>query len=107
MKIRNYSAGNIATPVHQVVQVRRHIQIQKNLKNPMHLHKAIVSRAKAQITALKQSTGIRTTLVANGMKILIYTASGDQADPEKNLNGLQPLVKATVMVVKNIRKKGK
>lgn len=73
----------------------------------MHLHKAIVSRVKALITAQKQSIGIRTTLAASGMKILTYMASGDQEGPGKSLKGSQDHGKATVIVAKSLRKKGK
>lgn len=75
----------------------------------MHLlHKAIASRAKARITALKQSLELNMSLVASGTRILTYTASGDPGVPGRNLTGSRRIARVTVTVVtKNLKRKGK
>jgi len=74
----------------------------------MHLlHKAIASRAKARITALKQSLELNMSLVVSGTRILIYMASGDPGVPGRNLIDSRRIAKATVTVVKNLKRKGK
>lgn len=74
----------------------------------MHLlHKAIASRAKARITAPKQSLELNMSLVANGTKILTYTASGGLGVPGRSPTGSRRIARATVIVAKNLRRKGK
>lgn len=74
----------------------------------MHLlHKAIASRAKARITAPKQSLELNMSLVASGMRILTYTASGDPGVPGRSLTDSRRIARATVTVARNLRRKGK
>lgn len=80
----------------------------KSRRNRMHLlHKAIASRAKARITAPKQSLELNMSLVANGTRILTYMASGDPDVPGRNPTDSQRIARATVTVGKNLRRKGK
>ena len=98
------------------VPVRRQVQIQKNLTNPKsllnlknqtHLHKTIVIRAKARITAQKQNIDVKATLVVNGMRILIYMESEGPIGQGKSLKGSLHNEKAIAMVARKLRKKGK
>lgn len=93
----------------RAVPVPDQVPIRKSRRSRMHLlHKAIASRAKAQIIAPKQSLGLNMSLVASGTRILIYTASGDPDVPGRNLTGSRQIARATVTVVKkSLRRKGK
>lgn len=92
-------AANAVTLARRAAPVPDQAPIRKNLTSRMHLHKAIVSKAKAQITALRQSLGLNTNLAASGMKILTYITSGGPSVPRKSPKG--------ATVPRNSRKRGK
>lgn len=99
---------NAATLAPRVVLVPDQAPTRKSRRSRMHLlHKAIASRAKARITAPKQSLELNMSLVASGTRILTYTALGGPGVPGKNLIGSQRIARATVMVAKSLRRKGK
>lgn len=95
------------TLAHQV-PVQPRVLTLTSQKNQKHLHKMIAYKAKALITAQKQKLGVKATLVVNGMKILIYTASEDLLVPEKSPRGLlQYNQTVRAIAERNLRKKGK
>lgn len=73
----------------------------------MHLHKAIASKAKAPITAQRQSLELSMSLVANGTRILTFTASGDPDVPGRNPIDSRRVARATAIAARNLRKKSK
>lgn len=100
---------NAVTLAPRAVPVPDQALTRKSRRSRMHLlHKAIASRAKARITALKQSLELNMSLVASGTRILTYTASGDPGVPGRNLTGSRRIARAIVTVVtKNLKRKGK
>lgn len=99
---------NAATLAPRAVPVPDLALTRKSRRSRMHLlHKAIASRAKARITALKQSLGLNMSLVASGTRILTYTASGDPGVPGRSLTGSRQIARATAIVARNLRRKGK
>lgn len=79
----------------------------RNLKSLMHLHKMIIIRANERITALKQNTDTKAILVVNGTRILIFMASEGPIGRGKSPIGSRHNVKATAIVARKLRKKGK
>lgn len=106
-KIKCYLAADAATLARRAVPVPDRALIRKNQTNRMHLHKVIASRAKAPITAQKQSLELSMSLVANGTRILTYMASGDPDVPGKNLIDSPQIARVTAIAARNLRKKGK
>lgn len=101
-------AAKIVTPAPRAVPVPDQALIPKNQKSQTHLlHRMIVSRAKARITALKQSLELNTSLFANGTRTLTYTASGDPGVPGRSLRDSPRVARATAIVARNSRRKGK
>lgn len=99
---------NAATLAPRAVPVPDRAPTLKSRRSRMHLlHKAIASRAKARITAPKQSLELNMSLVASGTRILTYTASGGPGVPGRNLTGSRRIARATVTVARNLRRKGK
>lgn len=99
---------NAATLALRAVPVPDLAPTRKSRRSRMHLlHKAIASRAKARITAPKQSLELNMSLVASGTRILTYTASGGPGVPGRSPTGSRQIVRATVMVARNLRRKGK
>lgn len=108
-EMKHFLAANAVTPAPRAVPVLDQALIPKSQRNQTHLlHRMIVSRAKAQITAQnKQSLELNTSLVANGTRILTYTASGDPGVPERSPTDSPQIARATAMVARNLRRKGK
>lgn len=99
---------NAATLAPRAVPVPDRAPTRKSRRSRMHLlHKAIVSKAKARITAPKQSLELNMSLVASGMRILTSTASGDPDVPGRSQTGSRRIARATVTVARNLRRKGK
>lgn len=97
-------------PAQRLVPNQRNLSNPKslrNLKSQMQLHKMIIISAKTLITAQKQKVGIKATLVANGMRILIYMASEDPIGRGRSLKGSRHSEKVIVMGGRKLRKKGK
>lgn len=87
------------------VPVPSQVLIQENQRSRMHLaHKVIASKAKARITAQKQNLEVNTKLIANGKKILIYTAFEDRGVPGRSLTGSP---RAIAIVARHLKRKGK
>lgn len=90
----------------QVVPVPDQALTQKSQRSRTHLlHKVIASRAKARITAQKQSLELNMSLAANGMRILTYTASGDRDVPGRSPTGSRRIARATAMVARSLKRK--
>lgn len=106
-EIKRCLAANAVTLAPRVVPGLDQVLILTNRRSRMHLHKVIASRAKVQITAQTQKLGLRMSLVANGMRIPTYMASGDPGALGKSPKGLRHSVKAIAIVARNLRKKGK
>lgn len=106
-KINPCLAADAATLAPRAVPVPGQALIQRNQKNRMHLHKAIASKAKAPITAQRQSLELSMSLVANGTRILTYTASGDPAVPGRSPIDSPQVARATAIVARNLKRKGK
>lgn len=101
-------AANAVTLAPQVVPVPDQALTQKSQRSRTHLlHKVIASRAKARITAQKQSLELNMSLAANGMRILTYTASGDRDVPGRSPTGSRRIARATAMVARSLKRKGK
>jgi len=104
-------AANAVTLALRAVPVPDQALTQKSQRSQMHLlHKAIASRAKARITAQKQSLELNMSLAVNGTRILTYMASGDRDGPGRNLTGsrqIATIARATAMVARSLKRKGK
>lgn len=101
-------AANAVTLAPRAVPVPDRALTQKSQRSQMHLlHKAIASRAKARITAQKQSLELNMSLAVNGTRILTYMASGDRDVPGRNLTGSRQIARATAMVARSLKRKGK
>lgn len=107
-EIKHSLAANAVTPAPRAIPVPDQALILKSQRSQMHLlHRMIVSRAKARITAQKQRLELNMSLVANGTRILTYTASGDPVVPGRSPRDSPRIARATAIVARNSRRKGK
>lgn len=107
-EMKHSLAANAVTPALRAVPVPDRALIPKSQRSQTHLlHRMIVSRAKARITAQKQSLELNMSLFANGTRILTYTASGDPGVPGRSLRDSLRIARATAIVARNSRRKGK
>lgn len=107
-EMKHSLAANAVTPAPRAVPVPDQALTPKSQRSQTHLlHRMIVSRAKARITAQKQSLELNTSLLANGTRILTYTASGDPGALGRSPKDSPRIARATAIVAKNLRRRGK